>query len=134
MTRTLYSERLLKTEAVGVWTSRTVPQGKRWVVRTVLCSGDLANLCSFQVAIDTTLVFTVRVPASEGSRATDMRLVLYEGEALKAFQTHPSSTITVSGYEFDDPSASQARIEANRPATPPDPWAVPPPAAGGLPA
>lgn len=121
----VYSERFMLITTPGVWEAWYVPAGRRAVIKAVLCSGNLGVQGVFQLAIGTSLVYTVLVPVAEGSRSMVTSTVLYAGERLQGQVGSLGDTLTISGYLLDAPLLRQGppALEAGEA---PDPWPRPP--------
>lgn len=118
----LYSTRLLVVTAAATWTKYRVPVGKRAVIRSVLFSSDLVTVRRFQMAIGSTLIYTVDVPVAQASASLETRTVVYGGEDLQGWVAINGCTLTISGYLFNDDGSLSADPLPSDVGYPPDPW------------
>lgn len=102
-----YSTRFLSTSEPQVWHSYYVPAGQRAVVQAISAVnlGETDGL--FMVSIPGAVFAGRVIPAHEDHLWTDVRTVLYGGEALSVYMDTSACHMTVSGYLFRDPGGGQ---------------------------
>lgn len=127
----VYSEVLL-VKALGageVWTSWSVPVGKRAVIKSVTMTQWSTDAAQVTVRAGGVYVCVHDFPAAVGQFVFSTMVVVYGGQAIDAFHTRSNVHTLICGYLFDDPShavgppAGVQQLPAP-PADPP-PWVVP---------
>lgn len=101
-----YTERFLHAGAAATATT-VVPAGKRWVIKSfnATCS-EPANGWTI-LLVHGQEVARVVFPAPQTNYSAPMTLVAYAGEEVKLISGTSATRATISGYEFDDPTARE---------------------------
>ena len=99
-----YSHRFMIATGAGVFTSWTVPVGKRAVVRQLAGSNQDAVAGAVWVYVGALPVAVFIFPATTTSLNAETRIVYYGGEQMRCFTSTVKHAVALSGYLFDDPA------------------------------
>lgn len=105
----VYSETFIRTTLGGVYTTYTVPAGRRAVVKTSIFCSTIASVAEIALRIAGVNVINVVLPVSPYTRVDNFTVVAYGGQQIQTYAALAGIHQTVTGYLFSESQLLRGR-------------------------